>query len=337
MKARAALATLAGVAGALLVGACSRPVPGAVDVVQLSGRITAEARYVTLAAQLVARGTGVWVESDFVKASQAGPARYRQVLSIALDLARRPGVSGIKIADELGYHDGTDPAHARALLRQATQDIHSALPTSKVLIDMVVPELGCLSWTREATADMRLCGASTRVQDPGATIAAVDDYIASSGLDVLDLSPGLRDDSWYAAQGSSRDAAMRIAWREAARRWGGRVTLQARKALAHPGRYPYTAARAEADVHTFVDIPLSEGAKAVDIWTWAQLYQGQFVTLTDPGAKPNALTRALQERRKKGAAVWTHMTPSALQVDLGYDVVAASREFDAIFVAAGTG
>ena len=79
-------------------------------------------------------------------------------------------------------------------------------------------------------------GRTPRTANPGASLEAVDGY-AASGVDVIDLSAGLQDDSWYVAQGSSRDEAMRQSWREAVRRWGTRVTLQARKALAHPGSY----------------------------------------------------------------------------------------------------
>ena len=295
-----------------------------------------DGRYAQLVDDLRAKGAGVWVESDVVKAYQAGPARYHQVLGIVLALARRPGVAGIKVADELGYNDGTTREQAAAIVRQAVADIHTASPRTKVLIDVVVPELGCLSWTPTSTPAMRMCGANAAAANPGASLEAVDGYVAS-GVDVIDLSAGLQDDSWYVAQGSSRDEAMRQCWREAVRRWGTRVTLQARKALAHPGAYAGDAAQAEADVHTYVDIPLAEGAKAVDIWTWAQRYRGQLVTLTDPGGAPNALTRALQQRRKEGARLWTHMTPSAYQVDRAHDVGAVASQFDVVLVAAGTG
>ncbi|GAA2148965.1 hypothetical protein FHX52_2776 [Humibacillus xanthopallidus] len=294
-------------------------------------------KYVALATRLAQHGVGVWVETDLVAASQAGEPAYRRALSITLDLARRPGVRGIKIADELGYHDGTDTSSALALLRRARTDIRAALPDASVLVDVVVPELGCLGWTKVATHVQHECSDAARAGDPGASLGAVDRYVASGAIDVLDLSAGLRDESWYAAQGTTRDDAMRAAWREAVRRWGSRVRLQARKALAHPGSYTLTPAEAEADVHTFVDIPLSEGAAAVDIWTWAQRYHGVVVHLTDPGGVDNALTRALEERRKKGAQLWTHMSPSTLQVDLDHDVAAASRLFDAVLVAAGTG
>jgi hypothetical protein len=336
MRRRPTVAALA--LASLLVGGCSAPTPGAtspsagID----EARSTTDGRYALLVADLHHRGTGVWIESDFVKAYLDGPARYHQVLDAALALARRPGVSGIKVADELGYHDGTDPEQASAVVKAAVRDIHTASPTTKVLIDVVVPELGCLSWTPTSTPAMRMCGANAQSSSPGASVAAVDGYVAA-GVDVIDLSTGLQDDGWYDGQGTSRDEAMRLCWREAVRRWGGTVTLQARKALAHPGAYDGGSARAQADVHTFVDIPLEEGAAAVDIWTWAQQYRGRLVTLTDPGGAPNALTVALQQRRKEGALLWTHMTPSVYQVDRQHDVPAVSRQFDVVFVAAGTG
>ncbi len=326
------------VAWALLAGGCSASAPSpARPASSAAGTQPApDGRYAQLVDDLRAKGAGVWVESDVVKAYRAGPERYRQVLGIVLALARRPGVAGIKIADELGYNDGTTREQAAALIRQAVTDIHTASPRTKVLIDVVVPELGCLSWTATSTPAMRMCGANGVDANPGASLEAVDGY-AASGVDVIDLSAGLQDDSWYVAQGTSRDEAMRQSWREAVRRWGSKVTLQARKALAHPGSYSGDAAQAEADVHTYVDIPLAEGAKAVDIWTWAQRYRGQIVTLTDPGAAPNALTRALQQRRKEGARLWTHMTPSTYQVDRAHDVAAVASQFDVVLVAAGTG
>lgn len=327
-----------GVVSALLAGGCTQTAPGqgppASSEVRLS--VPPAGRYAALVDDLRAKRVGVWVDADFVKAYRAGSARYQQVLDIALALARRPGVAGIKIADELGYNDGTSPEQATVLLRRAVADIHTASPRTKVLIDVVVPELGCLSWTPGSTAAMRMCGANAVAANPGASLAAVDGY-AASGVDVINLSAGLQSDDFYLSQATTRDEAMRLCWREAVRRWGARVRLQARKALAHPGPYTGGVAQAEADVHTYVDIPLEEGAKAADIWTWAQRYQGQVVTLTDPGGQPNALTLALQERRRKGAQLWTHMTPSLFQVDRAHDVSAVARQFDVVITAAGTG
>ncbi|HET7798791.1 MAG TPA: hypothetical protein VFL38_00130 [Humibacillus xanthopallidus] len=341
---------LAGVLGALLcvgLAACSAsegatrsgPATHAAgpSARSLQEDAVAAPKYVALAGLLRQHAVGVWVEADLVAAWQKGETAYERAVAIAVDLARRPGVLGIKVADELGYRDGTDPTSALALLHRVHTDIRAALPHAGILIDVVVPELGCLGWAPGATAEQQLCADAARARDPGAGLAAVDRYVASGDVDVIDLSPGLRDEDWYAAQGTTRDAAMRAVWREAVRRWGSRVRLQARKALAHPGSYTLTPAQAEADVHTFVDIPLSEGARAVDIWTWAQRYHGEVVRLTDPGGVDNALTRALEERRRQGAQLWTHMSPSTLQADLDHDVAAAARLFDVVFVAAGTG
>lgn len=223
-----------------------------------------------------------------------------------------------------------------------------------MLIDVVVPELGCLAWqafappgTPGATAwaaasaaarrEMRGCAESEALNNPAATIAAVDGYVRDGGIDVLDLSGGLRDPAEYASWGTSRDAAMTAIWSEATRRWGAAVTLQARKALAHGGSYAKPAAAAEADVHTYVDIPLANGARAVDVWTWSQPYRGSQFQLTDPGLVDNALIAALRERRQRGASLWTHMTPSSLQRGLEDDVRAATSIFGTIFVTSGTG
>ena len=65
--------------------------------------------------------------------------------------------------------------------------------------------------------------------------------------------------------------------------------------------------------------------------------RAQLVTLTDPGGAPNALTRALQQRRKEGARLWTHMTPSTYQVDRAHDVAAVASQFDVVFVGRGDG
>jgi hypothetical protein len=181
------------------------------------------------------------------------------------------------------------------------------------------------------------CAARETSKNPATSLSAVDSYVARGGLDVIDLSPGLRSNAEYAAWGTTRDEAMAAVWDEASRRWGGMVKLQARKALAHPGRYPGTAADATADVRTFVDIPLAPGAKAVDIWTWSQSYKGGTYTITDPGLQPNPLVEALRMRRARGAELWTHMTPSSLQVGLEADVKATLTMFGTVFVASGTG
>jgi len=299
------------------------------------------APYVDLVDRVAARQTKVWIEVDLVKAWQAGPQRYGDVLNIALRLASRPGVVGIKIADELGYHDGIDtPGQARAFLAQASKDIRSRLPGTKILVDMIVPQLGCVGWVVEkATQTERLdCATAEGNVSPAATIDAVDGYLGSKTIDVLDLSAGLRHAAEYDTWKTTPDEAMRAIWTEVVRRrWGVLVALQARKAMAHPGSYQGGSAQAEQDLRTFVDIPLANGARAVDIWTWSQPYKGTTYRLSDPGLRTNPLMAGLARRRAAGAQLFTHMTPSSLEVSIEADVLAATATFTSVFVAAGAG
>lgn len=302
-------------------------------------------QYAALAAAVAAHGAKPWVEADLIKAWVAGPDRYAKVMDSVVALAGRQGVAGVKIADELGYQDGTDATTDLAFLSATTRALHQRLPGRKVAVDLIVPELGCLSWVGvpasvvgpDSATSRGTCGSDATTADPAVALTAVDRYVAQGGLDIVDLSAGLRTESEYSAWGTTRDDAMAAAWDEASRRWGGTVRLQARKALAHPGTYQGTRVSAEADVHTYVDVPLAHGARAVDIWTWSQPYKGGTYTLTDPKLAPNALTAALLDRRRRGVELWTHMTPSSLQVGLDQDVAAAVSIFSGVLVASGTG
>jgi hypothetical protein len=299
------------------------------------------ARYVDLADRIAARKTTVWVEVDLVKAWQVGGRRYGDAVNIAVKLAGRPGVVGIKIADELGYHDGIDtPTQAQEFLTQASKDIRSQLPNTKILIDMIVPQLGCLAWVvQPATeSERRVCATAQGIASPASTIDAVDGYLRSKTIDVLDLSAGLRDKAEYEGWSTTPEVAMRAVWTEVIRRgWGDLVVLQARKAMAHPGSYQGGAAQAEQDLRTFVDIPLANGAQAVDIWTWSQPYQGTTYRLSDPGLRTNPLMAGLARRRAAGDKLLTHMTPSSLEVSAASDVAAATAIFTSVFVASGAG
>ena len=75
------------VAWALLAGGCSASAPSpARPASSAAGTQPApDGRYAQLVDDLRAKGAGVWVESDVVKAYQAGPERYHQVLGIVLN------------------------------------------------------------------------------------------------------------------------------------------------------------------------------------------------------------------------------------------------------------
>jgi hypothetical protein len=343
---RLALLVLTAVLTAVLVAGCGgRPQSGRVDTLPpptptvQPDRHTSADPYVHLASALHRRGVQVWFEADLVQAWLAGPAAFRRTVDRLGRLARVPGVAGFKIADELGYHDGIDSAdQALQFLTAAHQALQKAAPDAQVLVDMVVPELGCLPWVDAAGGT---CAAGARATSPATAISAVTRYLRAGLVDRLDLSTGLLDAGSYAVRGLTLEQAQRAAWAEVDRLgWGSLTTLQARKALAAPGGYQGSSGQAGADVHTYVDIPAAAGAGSVDIWTWRQPYDGATVSLLAPSLAPNPLWDVLTGLRSGSVALLTHMTPSQMPTEpaaFAHECDLVSRVFSGVFVAAGTG
>jgi hypothetical protein len=281
----------------------------------------------------------VWLESDLVKRWLAGPDQFRAGVAALATLANRPGVVGIKIADEIGYNDGMDtPAQIQSFLADAASALHAAAPGKQLLVDMIVPELGCLPGYTPAPGGATACATQQRAKYPQLALTEVDGYLRARKIDVLDLSTNLQTSSTYADWGVDADTAQRTAWQEAHRRgWDQVVRLQARKAMAHPGTYAGTDSDVQAALATYIDIPRSLGASAVDVWTWRQLYKGDIYRLADPGLKDNALWDGLRSRHTQGAQLFTHLSPHSLERDLNGDLSMLSQVFTDLFVAAGTG
>lgn len=289
-------------------------------------------RAVDAAAQ---RGIRVWIEADLVKRWLAGEDSFDAAITRVAGLASRPGVAGIKIADELGYQDGLNSAsQVQGFLTDTATALNAAAPGRPLLVDLLVPELGCVPGDDGAAA--KTCAASQRDKYPQLAMKEVDRYLASHTIDVINLSTYLQSETAYAAWGINRDTAQHAAWQEARRRgWGSLVRLQARKALAHPGGY--TASGTAATLTTYIDIPRQNGAAAVDIWTWRQPYKNDIYRLADPGLKPNELWRGLLRQRAAGAVLFTHLSPHSLEAGLGPDLDMIATVFTDLFVAAGTG
>jgi hypothetical protein len=294
---------------------------------------------VNLARQLSARGVQVWFEADLVARWQQGPAAFQAGLDRLGRLADVPGVAGFKVADELGYGDGINtPAQAADFLRAVRTGMHRVAPHAQVLIDVVVPELGCLAWTKAGSAS---CAAEERAKHPAATEASVTGYLRAGLVDRLDLSTSLLDEWTYRSWGLSQPQAQLAAWQHVNHLgWQDLTTLQSRKALADAGGYQGSPEQADTDVHTFVGVPVSQGARSVDIWTWRQEYDGRTVSLLADSLQPNPLWQRLATERRDGVHLITHITPSLLlptarQRSQEYALVASV--FDTAFVAAGTG
>jgi hypothetical protein len=295
--------------------------------------------YARAVEDATAHGLTVWIEADLVKRWLASPGSFQEGVQRVTELAAHQHVAGIKIADELGYHDGLDsPELIEGFLADTAAALRAAAPGKLLLVDLMVPMLGCMPGHTPAIAAAVSCADGQASQLPGLALAAVDRYLASGDIDVLDLSTGLRDEQTYRDWGVDIATAQRDAWHEAQRRgWGGLVRLQARKALAHPGPYAGTAADAETTADLYLDIPLATGASAVDVWTWRQAYEGDIVRLVDPGLAGNDLWSALAKRRANGARLFTHMSPHSLEIDLDSDLRMLSTVFSDVFLAAGTG
>jgi hypothetical protein len=182
------------------------------------------------------------------------------------------------------------------------------------------------------------CLSQAQADYPQLGLSQVDGYLRLHAIDVLDLSTSLLSPGTYSSWGTSIDAAQQAAWREAVRRgWPRLVLLQSRKALAHPGSDRSTPAQTQADLHTFIDIPLASGAHAVDVWTWHQEYDGAMYSLMNPGMRPNALWAGLLQRRRAHDVLFTHMSPHSLESGRRPDRAQIATVFTAIFLPAGTG
>ncbi len=295
--------------------------------------------YIRLATALEDRGVQVWFETDLVSAWLAGSTAFDATVRRLARLGHVKGVVGFKIADELGYHDGiTSPAQATAFLRAAHQALARVAPRAQVLVDMVVPQLGCLP---ALDASGRSCATSAAATAPAATVSAVTRYLRTGWIDRLDLSTGLLDSSTYAGRGLDLKAAQQQAWTRVQHLgWSSLTTLQARKALAEPGGYQGTTADARTDLALYVGIPTAAGAAAVDIWTWRQPYDGATVSLLAPSLQPNPLWTGMERLQAAHVPLLTHMTPSQMPTsaaEFAHECDLAATVFAAVFVAAGTG
>jgi hypothetical protein len=269
----------------------------------------------------------------------AGPASFRGAVATIAEEATHRGVVGIKIADELGYHDGLTTAdQITAFLDASASALRVAAPGKLILIDMIVPELGCLPGYQPPLRWATVCAAQQRGLYPQLALSEVDGYLQRHDVDVIDVSTGLFSAHTYAGWGVDENIAQRTAWQEIIRRgWAQLATPQARKALAHAGDDTESPAAVATAMTTFVDIPQMEGAVAVDVWTWRQLYQGQMYRLLDPGLRKNDLWLALVRRHDAGARLFTHLSPRSLEIGLDTDLRDLAHAFTDLFVAAGTG
>lgn len=284
-----------------------------------------------------ARGLEVWIDVDLAQRWLEGPKIFATTVMKLPPLARRPGVVGFKIADELGYQDGFQTSRqVRAFLESAATALRRIAPKKQILVDLLVPELGCAPGILSIVATSSLCAQQLRARYPALTLSSVDGYIRSGLIDVVDLSTDLLPEATYASWGITSAQAQRAAWQEVnILHWSSRITLHERHALAHPGTYAGTWADAQRDADIYAWIPLSQGASGVTVWAWQQPEGAVMMRLMDPGLRPNALWRMLIGLRRRGVELYTSFSPTWTDRGVPQDMRKLARVFSGVLVAAG--
>jgi hypothetical protein len=284
-----------------------------------------------------AGGLEVWIDVDLAARWLEGPETFAATVMKLAPLARRPGVVGFKIADELGYQDGFQASwQIRAFLESAATALHRIAPNKQILVDLIVPELGCAPGMLSIVATSSLCSQQLRARYPALTLSSVDGYIRSDLIDVVDLSTDLLPEATYSSWGITGAQAQRAAWQEVnILHWSRHVTLHERHSLAHPDTYTGTWTDAQQDADLYAWIPLSQGASGVDVWAWQQPKDSVMMRLMDPGLRPNALWRMLIGLRRQGVELYTSFSPTWTDRGVPQDMRKLARVFSGVLVAAG--
>lgn len=338
---RRLLAPLACLLALMLVAGCGGAEPTAKKTPKPStSPAVLSDQYTQLAAELKKRGVEVWFETDLVSAWLKGSGEFDRKLARLGALAKVSDVTGFKVADELGYNDGIRSAkQAQAFLTAAHDGLQRVAPGKEILIDLIVPQLGCLPGdSASGPAD---CTKRYAQKYPAITIDATTAFLRSGAVDRLDLSSGLQSESTYSSWKSSLADAQERAWARVVQLgWPTLTKLQARKAMAEVNGYQGNAGRAASEAATYIDIPRRHGAVATDIWTWRQPYKNGVASVLAPRQSTNPLWTELLKRKQAGAVLISHITPSqapagrAAQME---DLDKYAEVFDVAFVAAGAG
>ncbi|MDH2427078.1 hypothetical protein [Sphaerisporangium sp. TRM90804] len=243
------------------------------------------------AAAAVKLGMRVWIESELAPAWTAGKEQFDAAVASLAAQAARPGVVGVKFAQDLGYWGFKSAADVREFVTSASAALREAMPAGKDLaVDVVVPELGC--------GQSEPCQAALRTKYPLISRANVEKYVLTGDVDHVNVSSGLFA-SEYAKWKITPDKALRNQWIAVrARGWDTRVHIGAREVgLSQSGATKLTAAQAEAAAKLRVDLPLQAGVQTVTLWTHRQSWDGATWRILDPGLAPNTMWKALQARK----------------------------------------
>ncbi|WP_405144515.1 hypothetical protein OG589_42165 [Sphaerisporangium sp. NBC_01403] len=277
------------------------------------------------AATAVKLGMRVWIESELAPAWTAGKDQFDAAVASMAAQANRPGVVGVKFAQDLGYWGFKSATDVRKFVKDASTALRAAMPAGKQLaVDVVVPEMGC--------GVSEPCQAALRTKYPLITRANVEKYVLTGDVDHVNVSSGLFA-SEYAKYKITPDKALRNQWIGVrARGWDTRVHIGAREVgLAHSGANKLTAAQAEAAAKLRVDLPLQAGVQTVMLWTHRQSWDGATWRLLDQGLATNTMWKALQARKGLGRLSVT-FDASDPEKGITQDLTKLAEVFDEVYI-----
>ncbi|MGW3352874.1 hypothetical protein ACWDA3_57105 [Nonomuraea rubra] len=278
----------------------------------------------------------IWVESDLADDYTAGEARFTTALEALVTAAKRPGVAGVKFADNLGYTSFTNAEDVTQFLTSASSALRAALPGKRLSIGVVVPELGCGS--------AKSCIQTMRAKAPLATKENITRYLKTRAADRVDISTGLFGRTYRQHQVPDPKTgkptpitpalAAQAQWMSIrALEWDTLAQLGAREyGLAHTGdTSPWDKATATTQVDARIGTAIALGVPTITLWGHKTVDDNRTYRLLDAGLTPNAMWTVLTSQGLHGrlAAI---IDPASTERSLTADLAELAKGVSDVFI-----
>ncbi|MDP4511835.1 hypothetical protein [Nonomuraea turcica] len=283
----------------------------------------------------------IWVETDLADDYAAGDSQFTAALQALIAAAKRPGVVGVKFADNLGYSGFTTAQDVIRFLTRAGQALRAALPGKQLAIGVVVAELGCGS--------SKECIQAMRAKAPLATKQQIGRYLKTRAVDRVEISSGLFGRSYSQYQvpdpktGKSvpitPELAARAQWMSIrALEWDTLAQMRAREyGLAHIGdTSPWDKTQATVQIDARVGAAIALGLPSITLWGHKSDDQGQTYRLLDAGCQDsgpasNAMWSALTGQGMRGRLALV-FDPASTECGIAADIAALAKGVSEIFI-----
>uniref|UniRef100_UPI003F493ED0 hypothetical protein n=1 Tax=Nonomuraea sp. CA-252377 TaxID=3240003 RepID=UPI003F493ED0 len=295
--------------------------------------ITAQAIEAAAAARPRPR---VWLETDLADDYAAGDTPFTTALQALITAAERPGVVGVKFADNLGYTGFTSAEDVTQFLIRASGALRAALPGKRLSIGVVVPELGCGS--------SQACIQAMRAKAPLATKENITRYLKTRAADRVDISTGLFGRTYRQHQVPDPKTgkptpitpalAARTQWMSIrALEWDTLAQIGAREyGLAHTGdTSPWDKATATSQVDARIGTAIALGVPTITLWGHKAVDGNQTYRLLDAGLAPNALWTALTSQRLRGRLA-VIVNPASTERSITADLAELAKAVSEVFI-----